>query len=233
MNDIIIEKWLEREVAKACGYIPISEFLNDHENIEEVFVLGSEGEYLALTNQERLIYVSHWYGNSDNISVPNVAKTAESIIGCNAKMGDAFKDVLWELLDKYHDFPFLKLSEKLRVKIAQLIGYKRKEVMPTNTKPSDIKPNIEYVYFLTADNGLTKIGKTTRLDERIHHFTTKLPYELTETLVLETNNCTVLETELHNKFVNKRIRGEWFNLTREDISWIRDKYLKEKEHGYS
>lgn len=35
-----------------------------------------------------------------------------------------------------------------------------------------------------------------------------------------------IESELHNKFSDKRIRGEWFDLNKDDVKWIMD-YFKE------
>lgn len=33
-----------------------------------------------------------------------------------------------------------------------------------------------------------------------------------------------VERELHNRFADKRVRGEWFNLTSDDLEWVRENY---------
>ena len=37
---------------------------------------------------------------------------------------------------------------------------------------------------------------------------------------IETNNCDKLETDLHKKFQNKFVRGEWYKLNKEDIMFL-------------
>jgi len=221
--NIRIETWLGHEIrfvdfAKASGYIPILEYLNNGEFITETFVTGNAGEYLALVNDGKLLYVSHWYGESDNILVPNVARTVKSILNSGTKLADAFANSLKILLDSHHDGKLMnRLPDRICKEITDFIGYSKKEKILPTSKPAVKK--IEYVYFLRADNGLTKIGRTNNLLSRMHHFTTKLPYELTESLILETENSSKLEAKLHSHFANKRVRGEWFMLDEKDISW--------------
>ena len=218
--NIRVETWLGHEInpvnlAKTSGYIPILEYLSNGECIKETFATGNTGEYLALTNNGELLYVSHWYGDSDNILVPNVARTVKSILNGETELADAFASALKILLDNHYDKLIAGLPEGICGGVAGLIGYSKKE----KTLPiSKLKIKaIEYVYFLTADNGLTKIGRTSSLSSRMHHFTTKLPYKLTESLILETEDSPKLEAELHSHFANKRVRGEWFTLNDEDI----------------
>ena len=81
-----------------------------------------------------------------------------------------------------------------------------------------------YIYLLEAETGETKIGRTKKLDERVYHFTTKLPMELKVIYYVETNDSYTLEETLHNQYVDKRARGEWFNLNNEDIQDIVRQY---------
>lgn len=41
---------------------------------------------------------------------------------------------------------------------------------------------------------------------------------------VKTESMSKLETELHNIFDDKRYRGEWFKLTKEDINWLVETY---------
>jgi len=80
-----------------------------------------------------------------------------------------------------------------------------------------------YVYLLKSETGETKIGRTLKIDQRIFHFTTNLPYELSLILYTETDDYLGLERRLHEEYSDKRLRGEWFNLTDEDIKNITER----------
>jgi len=78
-----------------------------------------------------------------------------------------------------------------------------------------------WVYILQLDGKACKIGRTTKLDDRIRNLGTKLPYEPELIHTIETNDIHWAERHLHRFFQNKRIRGEWFNLTEEDIAMLK------------
>ncbi|PED73034.1 hypothetical protein COL30_11835 [Bacillus pseudomycoides] len=78
-----------------------------------------------------------------------------------------------------------------------------------------------YIYFLKADNGLIKIGKTKDLKQRLDHFTAKLPYKLELLHSIESDDYSSLEEYFHEMFANKRKRGEWFELTEEDMKEVK------------
>ena len=78
-----------------------------------------------------------------------------------------------------------------------------------------------YVYVLQADNGLCKIGKAKVLDKRVEQLEVQLPYDLELLVSIETDDRDSLEKELHEKFADKRKKGEWFDLTKEDIAYIK------------
>lgn len=78
-----------------------------------------------------------------------------------------------------------------------------------------------YIYFLKADNGLIKIGRTKDLDKRLDHFTTKLPYKLELIHSIKTSDYVGLEESFHDKYKANRKRGEWFDLDDSDIEDIR------------
>ncbi|MCB1194398.1 MAG: GIY-YIG nuclease family protein, partial [Leptospiraceae bacterium] len=58
------------------------------------------------------------------------------------------------------------------------------------------------------------------VDRRSFNPLPSLPRE--ETIILkETKNYHLTERELHEKFMHKRIRGEWFQLNERDLKYIR------------
>ena len=79
-----------------------------------------------------------------------------------------------------------------------------------------------YVYFVQEYmNGTFKIGKTKHVERRMNLFGVKLPFENKLIYLIQTANYHQTEVAFHKHFSNKRLEGEWFALTKEDISWIR------------
>jgi len=78
-----------------------------------------------------------------------------------------------------------------------------------------------YVYLL-AGGDYYKIGRSVNVDIRIAQIEPKLPFEIK--LVHHAKVKDMYETEafLHEKFADKRVRGEWFRLTQDDVGWIKD-----------
>lgn len=88
-----------------------------------------------------------------------------------------------------------------------------------------------YIY-LIKDNktGLIKIGKSRNPYERLKQLVRQ------DTLLPESNDFILLrawaseeyqERALHRQFINQRIRGEWFNLSSDDIQNIERKFFDE------
>lgn len=245
MNTIRIEEWnghkirfvqnddgdievVVSDVADAMGYKPVNDMLENDEWITQTRSVSDDGCYFALTNKKRVLFVSHFYGDADYILIPNVARDVRFILKSNDHFSKAFKKAIIELLDVHYMhtlFSPICIPDDLRKELELIVGYKRHEQKKMEQK--EVKYEVKrdgFVYFLTADNGLTKIGRTKNLDSRIHHFTTKLPYELEETLILKTDDAPLLESEIHGLFADKRIRGEWFDLNDKDIDFIKRKY---------
>jgi hypothetical protein len=98
------------------------------------------------------------------------------------------------------------------------------KTLKTNEKVK-IKP-IEYtsgVIYLLKSNGLHKIGFTTNMDSRLKSHLTSNP---TIQLVSQFNGTLKDEKELHAFFDNKRVGGEWFELSIEDLNYTK-KYFNE------
>lgn len=81
------------------------------------------------------------------------------------------------------------------------------------------KNRIINTYIIKDSSGLYKIGKSYNVDQRLKSLLVGNP--LIE-LVYKIQND--VESELHNKFKNKRFNGEWFRLSSEDLTYIFQKY---------
>jgi hypothetical protein len=75
-----------------------------------------------------------------------------------------------------------------------------------------------------------KIGYSGNLRTIKHRLTilNKLnAYGIEPVLILRSRRAHNLEVELHTFYEDKRVNGEWFSLTANDIEQIKRKYLKE------
>lgn len=75
------------------------------------------------------------------------------------------------------------------------------------------------IYIIHCD-GYCKIGYTRGSPrERLSQLQVGSPHEMT--LMSITPGDLQTEADLHRAFASKRVRGEWFELTIEDIQWVR------------
>lgn len=80
--------------------------------------------------------------------------------------------------------------------------------------------DIGYVYLIMAENGLTKIGKTKNITQRIHTIKTSSPEKIEVYRVYKSTDYHKLEKVLHMTFKDNRVLGEWFNLSEDDFEYI-------------
>ena len=78
----------------------------------------------------------------------------------------------------------------------------------------------EYIYLTKADFGY-KIGRTTRPEKRPLTVAGNCPIKLEVIVVIEVADMRKAEAELHSRFASKRLRGEWFDLSPEDVELIK------------
>ena len=80
--------------------------------------------------------------------------------------------------------------------------------------------NIYLISALLDEKKIYKIGYTKRsVNKRIKELETGNPYEFNIERVYVTDNyANNIEKSVHRHFVNKRIKGEWFDLDEEDIN---------------
>lgn len=85
-----------------------------------------------------------------------------------------------------------------------------------------------FCYIITDDNFLMtnhyKIGMTTDLKNRLSQLQTSTPYIISKVIILECDNPQDIEQELHERYAEKRIRGEWYQLSKKDLEEIRADY---------
>jgi hypothetical protein len=86
---------------------------------------------------------------------------------------------------------------------------------------NDVNPEISsiklgFVYLLQHDK-VYKIGKSIDITRRYKEIKLQMPYHMDEIHVIETDDPSGIEAYWHNRFRDKRLEGEWFKLSAEDI----------------
>ena len=74
-----------------------------------------------------------------------------------------------------------------------------------------------WVYILTGDNGLYKIGSTKRIEKRVWEISHYSGIKCAIYFFSRTENMNKLEKRLHRIFAAKRVFGEWFDLSSIDL----------------
>lgn len=86
---------------------------------------------------------------------------------------------------------------------------------------------VGYVYFIVADGRYCKIGCTSNIVSRFKQMQTASPNELDLIGYIKTDDYTDLEIEAHNHFEKHKVRGEWFDISIEQIKEFGNRFEKE------
>ena len=109
------------------------------------------------------------------------------------------------------------IAEKLRQHYSllkdALKGELKKQAPSRTPKPG-------YVYVLQSPTGAYKIGHSKNPHSRLKTFQVKLPFEVEYVCLVYSGDMQGLELELHERFDERRINGEWFALSEDDIAYI-------------
>lgn len=79
----------------------------------------------------------------------------------------------------------------------------------------------------TAKSGEYKIGMTKDPYNRLKTFGVQLPFQVEYELVIESNDYKAFQKELHARFQDKHINGEWFALDQADVEALREEYRQQ------
>lgn len=83
-------------------------------------------------------------------------------------------------------------------------------------------PDLKFIYILESELGY-KIGKSGKVEKRFNAFNIKMPFawRVLNIFAVHHKQINQLEKFLHKRLENKKINGEWFDLSNEDISIIK------------
>lgn len=77
-----------------------------------------------------------------------------------------------------------------------------------------------HVYLIRAENGFVKIGRAANVQRRFNAINTASPLHLELIASVGDLFTNHLEAHLHEKYAAKRVKGEWFNLSGQDVEDI-------------
>ncbi len=82
----------------------------------------------------------------------------------------------------------------------------------------------KYIYLIKMKNNdnFIKIGAANNIQQRMKFLQTCSPYELEVIFNQQVLAAHQIEKSLHTQFQDKRIKGEWFSLTEQDINLIKE-----------
>jgi hypothetical protein len=116
-----------------------------------------------------------------------------------------------ESIDEYNSSSDKRMKQQEELSMAA-IELQKKE------RPSKERPG--YVYFIADNMNNIKIGLSKNMDSRFKTYT-EMPYDPEIIHLLQCSDMVKVEEYFHNKFSNKRFKGEWFKLDDKDIKYIR------------
>ena len=91
-----------------------------------------------------------------------------------------------------------------------------------------IKPKQSKGIYIITDSRAYKIGIATNIKQRVSSLQVGNPYKLKALYFNKVKRPRSIETLLHNRFQDKRLIGEWFNLDSKDIEIVIE-FIKENE----
>lgn len=114
---------------------------------------------------------------------------------------------------------FIKRAKKLDYQLQQ-INQKQNKKKSSKSKKKKKHKGVVYLLKIKGKEQY-KIGVSTKFKKRYDKLSTLMPFKLETVNLIKSDDIYSLEEGLHNKFEDKRINGEWFELSSEDIKYIK------------
>jgi hypothetical protein len=160
-------------------------------------------------------------------------RKASMIMALEASQGDVSKacravrlarqtHYTWMSTDKVYEKKCSAIKSLTEDAIAGRVASENAKIFKTANRVLDKYGKAGYVYLIECPGfDYYKIGRTSLpVYTRLATIQNGSPFNLVVLKAILVNDCYKLESELHYLFADKRIRGEWFELSREDIDVI-------------
>lgn len=86
--------------------------------------------------------------------------------------------------------------------------------------PKNKRYETKYLYIVKNELGRVKIGQATNVEQRVSAMAMSSGVELE--LIKKIENSAKYEKVLHKHFSNVKYVGEWYNLSEDDIAWLKN-----------
>jgi hypothetical protein len=155
------------------------------------------------------------------------ARALEMIEPCEAEMRPI--QILGSSEIRYLPAPVERLSPPQPAQVLLLPASKSSQPIPVDRpyrkmRHRDSGPEFVYLIQDVDVTSYCKIGRTKNPERRLSTFEVKLPFKFEILAIIETANARGLETSLHRRYADRRVSGEWFALTPDDIDAIKHDY---------
>lgn len=90
--------------------------------------------------------------------------------------------------------------------------------------PKDASKISGFIYIIKAKN-IYKIGRSQHFESRVNVYRTENPFKTTVIFQKKVDGYVEVEKDLLDMFKDKRVKGEWFKLSKEDILWIKENII--------
>lgn len=144
--------------------------------------------------------------------------------GCipNHEKIDKMIDRLLELKNTITDNEIKKCNEKFWEDFWKRCKQSSKEKIVRKSKISG------YIYIIKCKN-FYKIGRTKSFKNRLNDYNDAYPFKIKVIRQIQVDDYVKVETTLLRKFRHKRVKGEWFKFSNDDLVQLNkevDKYAK-------
>jgi hypothetical protein len=243
MNNVKIETWsghiirlmgpgdewrvVIKGIAEALGYLP------------ETCINVSKREFLSggrfiLSKEGKVYYECDFYGDSEDILIPNVVIELEKYLLESNK----FREQYVQMINSALYSECLRLGgifvtkhpsdySELAGAIALITDYDKwllNNQIKVKFDIADEDTTLCGVYFVQADNGLTKIGCTRNIINRFSALKTSSPCDLKIVGFVNSADQYTLERKIHTYLSDKRVRGEWFKLSSVELMALNERF---------
>jgi hypothetical protein len=102
--------------------------------------------------------------------------------------------------------------------VADLLKAALPSAEPSERRPATTPTRVTGYVYLAKHGQDFKIGRSNDVARRRRETALLLPQELKHVHIIETDDPEGIERYWHERFSDRRVRGEWFRLTREDVA---------------
>jgi hypothetical protein len=158
-----------------------------------------------MKNNKENIWLDMRFIQMMNMGLLPTKDELKELLSLYKKLKHSISGMTDQHIDDYNDM----LEEKISHPV---VDYSR----PT------IKNHKKGIIYIIKSHDFYKIGRTQNLEQRLYSYKTQNPH-IKLIFYKEVPDCCRTEKDLLFIFKSKQLRGEWFDLTDGDITWISER----------